>query len=135
MNAQSIQLRSLLKFGKIEEAYELVLWTIDFIKSVCKKDMTLVTPFYLFCLARAICERHLGIDSSESISYLKENALQALSRNDDTGNMRFYYGEKSALIALTKNTKESVWDFVIAPLKGTEIYEDAVKTYNELYGG
>lgn len=135
MNAQSIQLRSLLKFGKTEEAYELVLWTIDFIKSVCKKDKTLVNPAYLFYLARAICERHLGIDNSESISYLKENALQALSRNDDTGSMRFYYGEKSALIALTKNTKESVWDFVVAPLKGTEIYEDAVKTYNELYGG
>ena len=135
MNAQIIQLRALLKFGKTKEAYELIVWTIDFIKSICKKDKTLLSPTYTFYLAKAICERHLGLDRFESIAYLKENALRAFNRDDSTENMRFYYGEKSNLITLIKNSKESVWDFVVAPLQGTEIYEDAVKTYNEIFGG
>lgn len=135
MNAQLIQLRALLKFGKTKEAYELIVWTIDFIKSVCKKDKTLFAPVYPFYLAKAICERHLGLDQSKSIAYLKENTMNALSRNDNTESMRFYYGEKSNLITLIKNTKESVWDFIVTPLKGTEIYEDAAKTYNDVFGG
>ena len=135
INAQLIQLRSLAKSNQIQETYDLSLWTIDFIRSICKKDKSLLTPAYPFYLARAICERHLGLDNTESIAYLKENSERIYERSDNTESMRFYYGEKSNLISLLKNTDESQWRFFVAPLEGTEIYEDAVAVYNELYGG
>ena len=135
INAQLIQLRALLRFGKYQEAYEIILWTIDFIQSIRKENKAIISPAYPIYFARAICERRLGLDYQDAIAYLRENEDSFLNRRESTDNIRFFYGDRSILISLIKNTKESGWDFVVAPLKGTEIYEDAVAISNELYGG
>ena len=62
VNENFTQTRLLIKTNRINEAYELVNWSINFINSVGKKENLLLEVVYIFNFFKAICEKHLGLD-------------------------------------------------------------------------
>ena len=134
VNESITQARLLIKTNRINEAYELVNWSINFINSIGKKEDLLLEIVYIFNFCKAICEKHLGLDWTKSFAFLKDNYHSISNRhNDNSDDIKFYYSEKVTFTYIFKGI-EIMLNEEVASYKNQEIYNDALFIYNELFG-
>ena len=136
IDAQFIQLRTLLKSGNIQEAYELSGWGLSFLASLQKKEKSLLLPIFAYTYVKSICERHLGLDQKGTIAFLKENANEACKRTNETDGFRFYYGSDPAIfIVVVGDLRNYLRESCVDSLKDSPAYESALAIHNEVFGG
>ena len=128
------QARLLIKTNRISEAYELVNWSISFINSVGKKESLLLEVVYILNCFKAICEKHLGLDWTKSLAFLKNNKHNFYNRHDDNSDdVKFYYNEKVTFAYIFKDI-ETIFKEELASYKNQDVYNDALFIYNKLFG-
>lgn len=133
LNANTTQLKLLLKKNKIEEAYDLVKWCISLIKSIEKNEDLLLDGIYILVFTKASCESNLGLDYSESLLYLKNNSDVSMKKKFDSVEIKFYHDEKVNFSTLITDIKQELYD-EIEFLKDSIIYKDMNNIYNKIYG-
>ncbi len=134
LNSNHIQVRLLLSAGKPNEALDLAQWTISFIRSVEKKEGFALGSVFVFTFFEAICQKMLGLDADDALSFLKENRVNIASRVDDTESLKFYYGEKEGLFTSLKDIEATIREELEGPLKDAEAYPIGLAIYNEVFG-
>ena len=136
VNASISQLRLFLRINEAKEAIDLALWCISFIKSVGKRENELIDILYIIYFYKAVAEKNLKIDWSESIKFLKDN-YQIVK---DLDNMRsvdfklFDVKEADYYNAFEDSIQDALWKDVELT-KGSFIYDDLVETYKCVFGG
>ena len=135
VNGQLTQTRLLLRQNRILEALELADWCISFVHSIGKNEDLLLDAVFIFTFTKAACQRHLGHDYSASMNFLLENEERLRRSASDTASIKYYYNERSRLVSVLKDMKETLYQKAVAPSKKSEIYPDALAIYEALYGG
>ena len=133
INANTLQTEILLRTNKVEEAYDLAKWCVSFIKSVEKKEGFLLEIIISHSIMKAICERHMGIDYSKTMKFIKDNYQKAEKMKNDSEYLKYYYKEKTPFTVMSDDVKTTAYKG-ISYFKESEVYEDAVAIYNELFG-
>ena len=134
VNSNTLQAQVLLKAGKVEEAYNLAKWCISFIKSLENKENLFLEVIVYLSIVSAISEKYLGMDYSKNIKFAKDNYKKIESIHYDSEDIKFYYKEKISFTMMDEGIKTSAYK-AIEYLKGSEIYNDAIAIYQEIFGG
>ena len=134
VNGSLTQIRVLLKTNKFTEAYDLANWCINFIQSIGKREGLFLDVVYLFTFTKAICERHWKKDGSESLAFLKENIAKVAESEEDSEGIKFYYDKPVFFIGLMEDAKGMLRKETYELLAGTDIYEDALAVYRDVFG-
>lgn len=136
INGGFLQIQILLINNNVKEAYNYINWSISFIKSILTKEGFFSHIIYLYNILKAICEKLLNLDYNSTINYLKNNNIENNPTEDNTDNIKFYYGMKHVLFSDSKNTKETVKQNFIDKLdKSKEPYKVSLNIYNQIFGG
>lgn len=134
MDGNSTQIQVLLRTNKVNEAYELTKWCLDFINSIKKKSDLFNNVIYTFTFISAICEKNLNIDYEESLSYLRTNKDNIKKIDmDSTAAIKFYYSEKMPIYIIMNDIKSVLNDFIKPLPKGLK--QDATFIYKVLFEG
>ena len=133
INANTLQTQILLRRNKVEEAYDLAKWCVSFIKSVEKKEGFLLEVIISHSIMKALCEKHMGIDYSKTMKFIKDNYQKAEKMKNDSEYLKYYYKERTAFTVMSDDVKTTAFKG-ISYLKESEIYEDALAICNELFG-
>ena len=121
-----------LKTKKYSEAYDLSNWTIDFIKSAGKNETFYLDVRFMIMFMRAACERALKLDDSETLEFLKAHKDVVESGNENSDNMKFYYGKQVTFVSLVTNVKESIYKEMYK--QGDEEAKLGIDLYKEVFG-
>ena len=133
INGHLVQLRLLLKNNKIDEAHDMAVWTISFLDSISKREDFFLDAKCLGYFVAAICERHLGLNASKSITFVKENYKKVLDIKDDSEGMRFYYNKKVTFLTMLKDLKKYLREKALPSFEGKEIYPDCQAVFKEIF--
>lgn len=136
-NSTYIQIMSLLNSGKIEEAYDLSNWTIEFINSIKNNDQFFRSILSVFLYLKAITEELLNIDSQNTIRILKENNIDSsnFKYTSEYKSVKHYYGKSEALLLSDSNIENSCKEILNQISTHELFYNTAVGIYNKLFGG
>ena len=137
MNISIIQIMVLLKKKKIQESYELINWSISFIKSVMKDNHLLNNLLCPFLYLKGTCERLLDISSDESIRLLKEISLSSLNNPvvSETKSLKYYFGTTDPVCLIDSNNENSFKEIIKQTSKDDIHYETLIDIYNEIFKG
>ena len=134
VNVNINQVRLLLRTNRLKEAYDLDKWCIDFIKLVEKNEDMLLNISFVFYFIKASCERYFGIDNSNAINYLKENIDRVEKISKVNESIKFYGDKKTNMYIIVGNIKKMFFKEINKALKNSDIYEDALDIYKEIFG-
>lgn len=135
INSNIAQIRLLLRQNQVQDAYDLSNWSINFIRSIGKNEEMLLDIVFLLVALKALCEKHLKLDYSESLIFLKENYNKLLDVQTDTENIRFYMGKKETLFTMFTSFEEILRSEIEALKKNKELYENSLELFHELMKG
>ena len=135
INGNIIQVLALNQNNKIKEAYDLALWSINFIKSIAKNDSLFVEDIYIYTFFKAVNEKNLNLDYQESLDFLKENYHQVINSENNSENIKFYYGEKATFINIYSDIRNAITDYINKMPKENNNKDDALHIYKEVFGG
>lgn len=132
VNTNNTQVEALLKNNKVKDAYDLVLWSISFINSITKKGTLFNNIMFAYKFLKALCERNLGMDYSDTLNYLKETK-DSINNVDvsSTGEVKYYYNDKEPIYA-SFDLSDMRRKFIDESPKALK--EDAVLIYKEVMG-
>lgn len=137
MNVSIIQIMVLLKKKKIQESYELINWSISFIKSVMKDNHLFKNLLCPFLYLKATCERLLDISSDESIRLLKDISLNSLNNPfvSETKSLKYYFGTTDPVVLIDSNNENSFKEIIKQTSKDDIHYQTLIDIYNEIFKG
>lgn len=135
INSNISQIRLLLRTNQVQEAYDLSKWSIDFVKSIGKNEDILLDVVFFLTALKAICEKYLKLDYSESLIFLKENRSSVSKLQSDTESIKFYMGKKETLFTMVVNFEETMRSEIEGLKKNKELYESSLELFNEFIGG
>ena len=132
INGNSIQIRLLFKTNKLDEAYDLINWSINFINSIDKKDDLFQEIIYHLIFCRTCYEKYKGLDYQKSLKFLLDNYDKYIidQKTNDSDSIKFYYNKKVTITVLTDSFEKD-----ILYLKDSLIYKDAKELYDLVFGG
>ena len=137
LNVNLIQARVLLKNKTINDAYDLINWTIQFVNSVKNSDEFFGKVLCPFIYLKAVCEKLLNINNSESIKKLKD-----IMQNDNNFNvlfgtktMKFYFGRAEQVFLTDSYMKNSLKELITQTSKKDIHYKYLIRIYDEIFGG
>ena len=133
VNGHLVQLRLLLKDNKVEEAYEMTDWSISFLDSISKREDFFLDAKCFFHFLRAVCQRQLQLDATESIRFIRENHRNIHASKNDSEGMRFYYNKKIVFLTLLKDIKEYLEVKILPLLEKTEVYPVCKAVFEEIF--
>ena len=134
LNGASTQIRLNAVTNKIDEAYELINWITNFIKSVAKDEDIFIEIIFVLIFIKAACERYLKLDYSDSLQFLKDKYNDTITRDIDTGAIKFYKNKKEPIHIMMKGIKETI-DKELKELKDSVIINDMEYIYKIIIGG
>ena len=136
-NSTYIQIISLLEKGKIEAAYDLANWTIEFINSIKNNDQFFESIIGPFLYLKAITEDLLNIDNQNTIRILKDfNVnLNNFKYTSEYKSVKHYYGKSESLLFTDANIKNSCKEIINQVSKHDLYFNSAVDIYNKIFGG
>ena len=135
VNSNITQIRLLLRTNKIQEAYDLSNWSIDFIRSLGKNEEMLLDIIYVLVAIKSICEKYLKLDYSSSVIFLKENREKILKVQSETDDIKFYMGKKETLFTFITNLEETMREEIEGFKNNKELYEGSLELFNEFIKG
>lgn len=137
MNVSLIQIMLLLKNKKLHEAYDLINWTITFIKSIIKDNDFFNSLLCPFIYLKATCERLLKISSEESIKLLKNISLTSLNHHvmSEKGSLKYYFGNTNPILLIDSNIENNFKEIIKQTSKNDIHYETLISIYKEIFGG
>ena len=136
-NSSYIQIISLLENDKIEAAYDLVNWAIEFINSIKNNDQFFTSIIGPFLYIKAITQDLLNIDNQNTIRILKDiNVnLNNFKYTSEYNSIKHYYGKSESLLFCDANIKNSCKEILNQVSKHDLYYSSAVDIYNKIFGG
>lgn len=137
MNASFVQIMALLKTKKIQEAYDLINWTISFVNSIQNDDDFFEGIFCPFLYLKASCEQLLNINCNETIKKLKDINHNTINLNisSESKSIKHYFGKPDILLLSDSNIKNTFKEIINQTEKGDIYYEPLINIYNEIFGG
>ena len=137
INVAFVQVMVLLKKKKIQEAYDLVNWTISFINSIKNDDdffKGVICPFICF---KATCEQLLNINNEESIKTLKDIIANSGNLNiaSESNSLKYYFGKTDQMMLVDPNNKDNFKEIINQIPKDESHYQILINIYNEIFGG
>lgn len=137
MNVSIIQIMVLLKKKKIQESYDLINWSIQFIKSVMKDNDLFKNLLCPFIYLKSTSERLLNISSEESMKLLKEISLSSLSNPfiSETKSLKYYFGTTDPVVLIDSNIENSFKEIIKRTSKDDIHYQTLIDIYNEIFEG
>ena len=106
LNVNINRILILLREDKTSDAYDLSKWSVDFVKSIYKKESSLNDVTYCYMFLNAICERHLGIQS-DTINYLKDNYHSVISMNNSK-QFNYFFNEDTSIFTTITDIKQEI---------------------------
>ena len=136
INVSLIRVRVLLKSNKIQDAYDLVNWSIAFINSIKKDNEFFNNVLSPFIFLKATCEKLLGISSVESIKALKDINEVLISRNNvsNSDSVKYYFGKENPILVIDSNMKNSFKEIIEQTSINDVHYQVLVDIFNEIFG-
>ncbi len=137
MNVSIIQIMVLLKSEKIQEAFDLVNWSILFINSILKENDFFKNVLCPFIYLKATCERLLNIESSESIKIIKDIYKNSFNENvtSEANILKHYFGKNDSVLLIDSNIQNSFKEIIRQTSKKDVHYEIIINIYNEIFEG
>lgn len=137
INASFVQIMVLLKIKKIQEAYDLVNWTILFVNSIENNDDFFKGILCPFLYLKATCEKLLNINYYETIKKLKDinNNTINLNISSESKSIKHYFGKPDILLLSDSNIKNTLKEIINQTETGDIYYETLINIYNEIFGG
>lgn len=137
INVSLIQIMILLNKSKINEAYELVNWSITFINSILKENDFFKSVLCPFIYLKATCERLLNISSEESINILKDVSANLLNNNfiSHSDNVKHYFGKNEPILLIDANIKNNFKEIIQQTSKKDMHHKVLIDIYNEIFDG
>lgn len=136
MNASIIQIMVLLKNKKLQEAFDLISWTISFIKSIMKNKDFINNVLCPFIYLKATCERLLNSSSEVSIEYLK-NISATLPNNpviSEKDSIKYYFGDENPILLVDSNIENTFKEIIKQTSKHDIHYHVLIDIYKEIFG-
>lgn len=136
-NSAYIQLISLLENDKIDAAYDLVNWTIEFINSINNNDQFFTSIIGPFLYIKAITQDLLNIDNQNTIRILKDiNVnLNNFKYTSKYNSIKHYNGKSESLLISDTNIKNSCKEILNQVSKHDLYFSSGVDIYNKIFGG
>ena len=131
ININIIQTLILFKDNKINEAYELVLWCINFINSIGKNNDSMLEVSYIFIILRCILEKYLQLDYQDTMKYIKDIKSKMSFNTLTTDAIKYLYTDDKSPMVFIKDIK-GLSDFVLRSSKDTLVYQDAKEVFAEV---
>lgn|GEM_PF-4493531 len=130
-----IQALIFLRTNRVKEALDLSEWAIGLIESVSKNADDFLIVVFNFAFIKACCEKALGLDYADSLSFLKENRDKTSGFATVNDGFRFYNNESVIFVSESGDIKD---DFrkELNELKKRNVrgYQSAFDLFSELYG-
>ena len=136
MNVSYIQIIVLLKSKKIKEAFDLVNWSIEFIKSIHKDIDFFKSVLCPFIYLKATCEQLLNNSSKESIETLKDIYKNSRNQNvvSESNSLKYYFGKTDQMILINTDFKNVFEEIIKTTNKKDYYYQTLVNIYKEILG-
>lgn len=137
INASYIQIIVLLKNKKIQEAFDLVNWTISFVNSINNNEEFFGGIIYPFIYLKAVSEKLMHIDNKETIEELKNiyaNSMR-MSTTAELHSVKHYYGQAQTVLLSDSNIKHALKEIINQTSKKDVHYQSLIEIYNEIFGG
>lgn len=136
MNVSFIQILVLLKNEKIEEAHNLVNWSISFINSIHNDNDLFENIIFPFMILKATCECILEENDEKSINQLKELAKKQITKKvlNKTNSLKYYFGKTTYKLIIETNFKNVFLELIQMTSKNDFYYECLIKIYNTVFG-
>ena len=137
VNVSLIQIMILLKKQEIQEAYELVNWTIQFINSVKNEESFFKGVLCPFIFFKAACEKLLNLSVDESINKLKAITEDCLDLNiiSKAKTLKYYFGNLDEVIFIDSNIKNTFLEVIHQTDNNDVHYQVLIDIYKEIFKG
>ncbi len=136
INTSFIQIMVLLKKKKIQDAYNLINWTLDFINSIKKEDCFFEGILCSYMFLKAACEKLLNINNKETIVMLKgfNERANNFKITSETKSLKYYFG-KTNQILLSESSILDTLKYIMSYITKDDVhYQTILKIYEEIVG-
>ena len=135
ISSNLIQMRLFVKAKEYQEALELDIWSIDFIKSVQKNEAFFLDVIFVLTFLKGCCEKHLKLDYQESLNFLRDNKNKVHGSSIDSDGLKFYNNQKLTFVSAQGDIKKLIYQEIKDLKKTGEEYKEAIELYNEIFVG
>ena len=135
INVNILQIRLFLRTNKNQEALDLTNWSINFIKSIGKKEELFLEIVFVLTFVKAGCERVLKIDSDESMKFLKENCTRVVGFRSESDAIKFYDSKKISFMSDLGNIKLYLLEQINQLKDNKKLYQEMINVHNEGFKG
>lgn len=136
INVSYIQIMILLKNKKIQDAFDLVNWTISFINSIKNNDDYFVGILFPFIYLKATCEQLLNINNEDSIKILKDMSDNTINLyvTSDSKSIKYYFGKSQHLSLIDSNIKNILKEIIKHTSKDDIHYQPLINIFSKIIG-
>ena len=132
LNTNIVQVRLAIINNKIEEAYDIAKWGLDFVKSVSAKEDSFLDVTYVLTYYKASIEKYLGLDYEKSLLFLKGNLDKVDNKGNEKERIKFYDKKDLLSISAFRNIEDRL-SRDTEEAKETKIYDVMLETFRELF--
>ena len=130
-----IQIRLFGRTGKMEDALDLINWSIDFAKSIGKNEEFFFDLNFILYFFKVICLKYLKREYAKELNYLLENRHQVSGFRSDTDALKFYNNQRLSFISGVGSMEESIYEEIEGLQKSGVDITDALEIYNKVFKG
>lgn len=136
INTSFIEIMVLLKKKKIQDAYNLINWTIDFINSFKKEDCFFEGILCPYIFLKATCEKLLNINNKETIVMLKgfNERANNFKITSETKSLKYYFGKTNQILLCDSSILDTLKYIMSYITKDDVHYQTILKIYEEIIG-
>ena len=134
INTNLTQIKAYLKTNRINDALDLIDWSINFVNSIGKNEEIFLNLVFILTFTKASCQKALNLDYSSSLKFLKENCNKASGFKSVNDGVKFYNNKHIILVTETGDIKNDILDEINELKKDSvEAYQNAFDIFNEIY--